>query len=352
MTRTPDGVPPTEGAAAMSDERPLLSVVCPAYEEQEVLPIFHAALAAALEPLTDRYRFEILYVDDGSRDGTLAVTKELAARDARVRYLSLSRNFGHQAALTAGLEHARGDAVVSLDSDLQHPPGLIPTLVQKWQEGHDIILTIRADDPRLGWFKRVSSTVFYRLLRRWSNLEVRAAASDFRLLSRRALDELLRLRESHRYLRGMVQWLGFAVAEVPFQPDERRAGVSKYTLRRMVRLAVDGLLSFSRVPLRLAVGAGLGVTSLSLVTSLGLALVRRADPVVTAVTAAVHLVGLCVLASLGVVGAYVARIYEECKGRPIYVLKDASPGVENQADGTRWMDQRPPAAAHRESRAA
>jgi dolichol-phosphate mannosyltransferase len=308
----------------MTDDLPFLSIVCPAYEEEEVLPHFHAALDAALAPLADGYRLEILYVDDGSRDRTLTVVKEIATRDGRVRYLSLSRNFGHQAALTAGLEHARGDAVVSLDSDLQHPPALIPELVAKWREGHDVVLTIRADDPRLGRFKRFSSTLFYRLLRRCSDLEVRVAASDFRLLSRKALDALLRLRESHRYLRGMVQWLGFRVAEVPFRPDERRAGVSKYTLRRMVRLALDGLLSFSRVPLRLSVWTGVGVTALSLAASLGLALVRRADPLVTALTAAVHVVGLCVLTSLGVVGAYVARIFEECKGRPIYILKDAS----------------------------
>jgi glycosyltransferase involved in cell wall biosynthesis len=219
----------------MAEELPLLSIVCPAYQEEEVLPLFHAALTETLEPLSWRFRFEIVYVDDGSRDRTLAIIRRIAGEDCRVRYLSLSRNFGHQAALTAGMEHARGAAVVTLDADLQHPPVLIPDLITRWQEGFDIVLTIRADDPRLGWFKRTSSALFYRLLRHWSDTDVRAAASDFRLLSRPALDALRAMPEVHRYLRGMVQWLGFAVAEVPFQPDPRRAGISKYTLRRPAR---------------------------------------------------------------------------------------------------------------------
>lgn len=303
-----------------------LSVVCPAYNEQEVLPQFHAALVAALEPLRDSYALEILYVDDGSTDNTLPVIRELARRDDRVQYLSLSRNFGHQAALTAGLEHATGEAVVSLDSDLQHPPSLVPTLVERWRAGYDVVLTIRADDSRLSWFKRLSSRAFYRLLRRWSKLDVRLAASDFRLLSRKAVDELLRLRESHRYLRGLVQWLGFRVAEVPFDPDARRAGVSKYTLRRMVKLALDGLLSFSPVPMRLAVAAGLTAVGVSLVVCLALLAGEPGSRALAALTLGLHVVGACALAAAGVVGEYVVRIYEQVKGRPIYVLKETSRG--------------------------
>jgi polyisoprenyl-phosphate glycosyltransferase len=329
----------------MAEELPLLSIVCPAYQEEEVLPLFHAALTEALEPLSWCFRFEIVYVDDGSRDRTLAVIRRIAGEDRRVRYLSLSRNFGHQAALTAGMEHARGAAVVTLDADLQHPPALIPDLITRWQEGSDIVLTIRANDPRLGWFKRSSSALFYRLLRHWSDTDVRAAASDFRLLSRPALDALRAMPEVHRYLRGMVQWLGFAVAEVPFQPDPRRGGTSKYTLRRMVRLALDGLLSFSRVPLLLAVGAGLTVTAVSLAVTLTVGIVRRADPLLMTLLVAVHLVGGCVLAALGVVGAYAVRIYEECKGRPIYVVKEACPALAAGSAGTPTPSGRRTAAA-------
>lgn len=308
---------------------PRLSVVCPAYQEEDVLPRFHAALVPAVEPLRAHFDLEILYVDDGSRDGTLGVLRALAAADPRVRYVSLSRNFGHQAALTAGLDHATGDAVVSLDSDLQHPPALIPTLVGKWRDGFDVVLTIRADDRRLGWFKRASSRVFYRLLGRVSSVEVRPAAADFRLLSRRAVDELGRLRETHRYVRGMVQWLGFRVAEVSFEPAARQGGVSKYTLRRMVRFALDGLFSFSQAPGRLVVGGGLAVTAASWAAGVAavLLLVPLADPVARVglvLLTALHVLAGCGLAAAGVVAEYAARTYDQAKGRPLYVVKEQS----------------------------
>ncbi len=170
----------------MSDEKPLVSVVCPAFQEEEVLPLFHRELADALAPLEADYRFEVLYVDDGSQDRTLDVIKELARLDPRIAYLSLSRNFGHQAALTAGLEHARGDAVISMDSDLQHPVAVLPQLLASWRAGHDVVITIRADDERLGLFKRWTSRAFYRLMALLSDTDIRLASSDFRLLSRRA----------------------------------------------------------------------------------------------------------------------------------------------------------------------
>jgi glycosyltransferase involved in cell wall biosynthesis len=330
----------------MADDLPVLSIVCPAFDEDEVLPTFHAGLVRAVEPLAGQYRIEVVYVDDGSRDGTLPVLRYLAATDDRVRYLSLSRNFGHQAALTAGLEHARGDAVVSLDSDGQHPPELIPTLVEQWRAGHDVVVTIRATDRRLGWFKRVTSAVFYKLLGRCTDIEVRAAASDFRLLSRRATDALLRLRESHRYLRGMVQWLGFPVAEVPFTPSARAAGTSKYTLRRMLRLAGDGLFSFSRLPLRLSVSAGLVATALSLLVSVAMA-VRRfgpVDPLLVALVVAVHVIGGCLFAALGVLGEYVGRIHEQAKDRPLYVVRESWPPAAGEDEAVRPVHGRSKAA--------
>ena len=305
-----------------------LSVVCPAFNEEEVLPRFHAELCAVLDPLRREYEVEILYVDDGSRDGTLGALRRLAASDGRVRYLSFSRNFGHQAALTAGLEHARGDVVVSMDSDLQHPPALLPTLLEKWREGNDLVLTLRQDDPRLSPFKRLSSRAFYRVLRWLSDTEVRASASDFRLMTRKAVDALLKLRESHRFLRGMVNWLGFPTATVPFRPATRGGGVSKYTVRRMANFAVDALLSFSKVPLRLAGFAGLGFVVLGAL----LGVVAAIQTVFTeagalggaTVLTAVFVVGGCTLCALGVVGEYVGRIYDQVKARPLYVLKESS----------------------------
>ncbi len=319
----------------MSGEKTLVSIVCPAFQEEEVLPLFHRELAAALVPLEKDYSFEILYVDDGSRDGTLDVLKLLARQDPRVAYLSLSRNFGHQAALTAGLEHARGAAIISMDSDLQHPPRVLPQLLETWQQGYDVVITIRADDQRLSLFKRYTSAAFYRVMALLSDADIRLGASDFRLLSRRALQGLLQLREQHRFLRGMVQWLGFPSAEIPFTPDQRRAGQSKYTLRRMLRLAGDGLFSFSRVPLRLASYLGLAAVGIGLAHSAWCVFqaVRGAEHTpldLEYLTVATHLLGGTILAAVGFLGEYVGRIYEQVKGRPIYILKEQSPRLAAQ----------------------
>jgi glycosyltransferase involved in cell wall biosynthesis len=320
----------------MARERQTVSIVCPAFNEEEVLPHFHRELSAALAALEDRFAFEILYVDDGSRDGTLAVLRGLAARDGRARYLSFSRNFGHQAALTAGLEHARGDAVVTMDSDLQHPPELLPRLLEKWQEGSEVVLTIRAEDPRLGLGKRLTSRLFYRVMRLLSSTDIRVAAADYRLLSRKAVDALLRLRESHRFLRGMVQWLGFPSAEVAFEPAGRRAGVSKYGLRRMLSLAGDGILSFSRVPLRITTALGLTAASFGLLYAgyVGGRAVLAGGGCGgwEAVLVTTHLLGGAILCALGLVGEYVGRIYEQVKGRPLYVLKESSAEASGEQD--------------------
>lgn len=320
----------------MPRERPLVSVVSPAFEEEQSLPAFHAALTESLNALHDELAVEIIYVDDGSCDRTFEVIEGISRTDHRVRGLALSRNFGHQAALTAGLEHARGDAVVMLDSDLQHPPALIPVLVQHWRAGFDVVQTIRADDARLSWIKRATSAAFYKLLGRFSDLEVRPAASDFRLLSRRALDSLLRLNESHRYLRGMVQWLGFRSIEVPFAPNERHAGVSKYTFRKMLRLAFDGLYSFSRAPIRMAIAVGLVATAFSLAASLGWAFSSRLGLWPIAALVAAHGVAAAAFASVGAVGEYLGRIYEQGKQRPHYLIK-----ADTAADAGHVENSRP-----------
>jgi dolichol-phosphate mannosyltransferase len=268
-------------------------------------------------------------VDDGSRDGTLPILRDLAAADPRVRYLSLSRNFGHQAALTAGLEHATGDVVVSMDSDLQHPPELLPALLAKWKEGYEVVLTIREDDRRLGRFKLLTSRIFYQAMRLLSDTEVRMSASDFRLMSAKAVDALLQLPETHRFLRGMVNWVGFPTTALSFQPASRGGGVSKYTLRRMANFAIDALFSFSKVPLRLSLFLGIIVLGLGLcfaLFALGEALLfTTEDAGWHTVLVAVLLLSGCILCSLGVVGEYVGRIYDQVKARPLYLLKETSP---------------------------
>ncbi len=315
----------------MGQATPKLSVVCPAFQEEEVLPPFHQELAATLDRLASNYDVEVLYIDDGSLDRTLDVIKDLARNDARVRYLSFSRNFGHQAALTAGLEYAAGDVVITMDSDLQHPPELIPALLEKWKEGFDVVLTIREDDADLGVFKRFTSGMFYRTMRLLSDTEIRFAAADYRLMSRKAVDGLLQLRETHRFLRGMVQWLGFRTAEVRFMPARRKAGLSKYNLRRMINFAADGIVSFSRLPLRISVFLGILSLAFSFLFaawgSAGLLGLGEGIGLGTClVLTSLHLVGGSILCALGLVGEYVGRIYEQVKARPIYLVKDCSFG--------------------------
>jgi glycosyltransferase involved in cell wall biosynthesis len=320
----------------MTTTKPLLSVVSPVYEEEEVLPHFHRVLGEVLDGLADEYDAEILLVDDGSRDGTLALLRQMAADDPRVRFFSFSRNFGHQAAITAGLENARGDAVVTLDCDLQHPPSLIPTLVRKWREGYDVVATVREDDRAVGAWKRLTSRVFFRLMRLLSEEEVREAASDYQLLSRKALQALLLMQETHRYLRGMVNWLGFPTASVPFRVAERKAGASKFTFGRLTSFAVDALLSFSKIPLRLPFflgGAVVFVGLLYAIYGLARAVVTGGplEPGWITVLATLHLIGGSILCSVSLVGEYVGRIYEQVKGRPLYLLKESSPALPTKA---------------------
>ena len=219
----------------MSTNPILLTVVCPAFNEEQVLPLFHRELAGVLDKLVNSYQIEVIYVDDGSRDRTLQVLRDLAAGDERVRYISLSRNFGHQMALTAGLQASHGDVVITLDSDMQHPPALIPTLLQEWRRGNHVVITIRDDPSATAGVDQRLSRWFYQCMAWLSDTDIRPAAADFRLMSRTAVDALLRMGETHRFVRGMVQWLGFPTSEVHYVPAERGAGRSKYSLRRRLR---------------------------------------------------------------------------------------------------------------------
>lgn len=312
----------------MAQGLPLLSIVSPAFNEEEVLPPFHAELLRVLDTLRSQYALEIIYVDDGSRDGTPAILAGMAARDPQVRFLILSRNFGHQAALTAGLEAARGDVVISMDSDLQHPPQLITALLEQYEAGHDVVLTIRTDHESLGFFKKLTSRLFYVAMRYCSGMDVRPAASDFRLMSRRALDALLQMPERHRFLRGMVHWLGFSRTEVNFMAPPRFAGKSKFTFVRMIRLARDGLLSFSRVPLHAAQLLAGGMLLLSFLGTTVAWVVFRPEGSVgwllLALILGVHLVGGAMWIALLAFSEYLARIHEQVLNRPLYVVQDSS----------------------------
>jgi len=305
--------------------RPVLSVVVPARDEAKVLPELHRRLAAVLSGMP--FGSEIVYVDDGSTDGTWEVVASLAARDFRVRAVRLSRSFGHQAALSAGIDRARGDAVVTIDADLQDPPELIPDLGAKWREGCAVVHARRRRRLGEGWTKRAASFLFHRLLRLVADVPIRVDVADFRLLDRSACDVLRRMPERHRYLRGMAVWTGFPQAEVPYERQARPAGRTKYRLRAMVSLGLDAITSFSHAPLRIAAWLGAAIAPLSVAgLAIAIAGTMRGGPWWPAAAAALALLDGIVLLLLGALGAYVARIGDEARARPLYVAREETGG--------------------------
>ncbi|GLC27163.1 glycosyltransferase family 2 protein [Roseisolibacter agri] len=301
-----------------------LSIVVPCYNEEKVIAETHRRLVAVLRQggIDD---YELLYVDDGSRDETATILGALQATDPQVRVLLLSRNFGHQIAISAGIEHASGDAVVLIDADLQDPPEVVLEMVQRWREGFDVAYGVRVD--RLGEtaFKRATAKIFYRALNRFSDTEIPLDVGDFRLMDRAVVDALISMPERARFIRGMVSWVGFKQVAVPYTRAPRFAGETKYPLVKMLRLAVDGLTSFSLVPLRLASWVGIlsaGIALLGVIFAIATRLLTdRWVPGWAALFVAVTFFGGIQLLALGVVGEYVGRIYAEAKRRPLYLLR-------------------------------
>jgi polyisoprenyl-phosphate glycosyltransferase len=299
----------------------LLSVVAPMLDEAGTVEQFHRRVCAALHGVP----FELVVVDDGSTDGTRELLAELAYRDERVKVVELSRNFGHQTALTAGLDHASGDAVVMIDSDLQDPPELIPTMVERWREGADVVYAVRSERNGETRFKLATARWFYRLLSKLSPIDLRHDSGDFRLLDRRALDALLAMRERNRYLRGMTVWVGFTQTAVAYKRDPRYAGQTKYPLRKMVRFALDAIVSFSQTPLQVATIVGFacaGIAFLGIPAAITMRIFGQFVPGVTTTVIAVLLLGGIQLMAIGVIGEYVGRVYDEVKARPLYLVRE------------------------------
>jgi polyisoprenyl-phosphate glycosyltransferase len=317
--------------------RELLSIVVPCFNEQEVFPLLREALIDVADRIESELRFEIVLIDDGSSDSTWQHILDFASTDSRVRGASLSRNFGHQMALSCGYSLAKGDAVVCMDADLQDPPEVILDMIDRWREGADIVYAVRSERVGESWFKLRTAEVFYRFIRAVGASQVRRDAGDFRLLSRPALDGLQQLGEQHRFIRGMVGWIGFETAEIHYQRHPRAAGSTQYPLKKMLRLAVDATVSFSSVPLRFTfVFAGL--LSLLILSYLGFASVRYflyGDELVrgwTSLLLSIMGFGALNLVCLGIMGEYVGRIYEQAKGRPLYLVKDeVGPDSSSQA---------------------
>lgn len=304
---------------------PTISLVVPVYNE-----------APNVDPLLDRLLpvlrglnlpFECIFIDDGSRDGTADRLAARASRQPEIRIVRLSRNFGHQAALVAGLEHARGQAVITMDGDLQHPPELIPQLVERWRAGFDIVQTIRNDPAETGLAKRTGSRGFYRLLSLVARIQVTPGAADFRLMSREAVQAFLACRERVRFNRGLVQWIGFTQCELPYTAARRHAGRTKYSLRAMLRLAGDAIFSFSSVPLRLAglAGACVSLAAAGYLIFVVWAYFRgRTIEGWSSTLAAVLILGGMQLLVLWIVGEYLGRVFEELKQRPIYIARQTA----------------------------
>jgi polyisoprenyl-phosphate glycosyltransferase len=305
----------------------LLCVIVPCFDEEQAVEHTYVELKRELGLLVD-YRHLVYFVDDGSSDGTLAKLNELAARDRAVRVLSLSRNFGHQVAITAGLDHVdrRADAVLVMDADLENPPALIPLLLAELERGHDVVMGVRRGERAVGLWKRLASRGFYWLFNQLSELPIEPGAPEFFVLSRRAREALARMPEQRRFLRGMVAWIGFARAYVPYVPPARVRGRSKYTFGRMVRFAGDALFGFSSLPVRSIVllGVLLGLLGGALVSAALIALPWDGSlgPVAALGGLGMALAG-AQLAAIGVVGSYVARSFEASRGRPLYLVKQA-----------------------------
>ena len=306
----------------MNGARSLLSVVIPLRNEEEVLPQLARRLATTLDGLESDW--EVILVDDGSTDGTYGLAVELYGRDPRFKVVRLSRGFGHQVALSAGLDLARGDAVVTMDGDLQHPPEVIPDLVARWREGNEIVYAVMEERRGESRSKDWTAKAFYRLLGRLADIDVPVGAGDFRLVDRRALDAVRAMRESNRYLRGMFSWVGFRQSGVPYASPPRPAGTSKYSRVRMLRLATDAVIGFSNRPLRLGLNVGFVVSIASILFGLSAVISKLAGVFVvpgwTSIMILVGIVGGIQLIVLGVIGEYVSHIFDEVKRRPLYVV--------------------------------
>jgi glycosyltransferase involved in cell wall biosynthesis len=301
---------------------PTYSLVVPAYNEEAVLPELTSRLAEVMDALDGDA--ETILVDDGSRDRTYELMLEAAARDPRVRAVRLSRNFGHQIALTAGVDLAAGDAVIVLDADLQDPPEVVLELAQRWREGYDVVYAVREEREGETRFKRSTAAAFYRAFNRISKVQVPIDVGDFRLVDRRALDVFNQMRESNRFVRGMFAWIGLRQTGVAYTRQERFAGETKYPLRRMLRFAATGVISFSSAPLRAALNLGFLVSGISFAFGVWSVIVKLTDiyevPGWTSIVVVTTFLGGVQLIVLGVIGEYIGDIHDEVKRRPLYVI--------------------------------
>jgi glycosyltransferase involved in cell wall biosynthesis len=306
----------------LNDTHPIYSIVAPVFNEAETLPHFYERVARIMEDIGDP--FEIVLVNDGSRDKTYTIMKELHEKDARVRVVDFSRNFGHQIAISAGLDYAQGDAVVILDSDLQDPPEVIPELIARWKDGAEVVYAQRATRKGETFFKLATAAAFYRLIRRITAVDIPSDTGDFRLLDRQVVDTLVKMHEHHRFMRGLSAWVGFRQDAVKYERQERFAGTTKYPLTKMIRFSLDAITSFSHVPLQIAASLGFALALISLLGIL-IAIILRVftGAIVGQATTLIMVLfmGGIQLIFLGIIGEYLGRIYDEVRARPLYIVR-------------------------------
>lgn len=315
---------------------PVFTIVAPVFNEVESLPEFVRRVTQVMQ--AEGEEWELILVDDGSTDGSTERILEVARRDQRVRPIVFARNFGHQIAVTAGLDYSRGQGVVIMDSDLQDPPELIPELVGKWREGYQVVYAVRSSREGETWFKRFTAAFFYRLINRITDVKIPVDTGDFRLLDREAADALCQMRERHRFPRGMAAWIGFRQIGVPYDREPRFAGKTKYPITKMLRLALNAITSFSYFPLQIAAYLGFffaGLSALAIPFIIGLRLSGSQAFFGQATTLIVVLfLGGVQLISLGVLGEYIGRLYDEAKGRPLYVVRKLPPDLDPEKNRT------------------
>lgn len=303
--------------------RPMYSIVAPVFNEEETVPYFYREVVAVMEQLGEP--FEIVLINDGSRDGSYRVMREIHAQDPRVRVIDFSRNFGHQIAISAGLDHARGQCVVIIDSDLQDPPGVIPELIQRWKEGAEVVYAQRRQRTGETRFKLLTASLFYRIIGQITSVHIPRNTGDFRLLDRRVVDALVTMREHHRFMRGLSMWVGFRQEAVQYDRHERFAGTTKYPLKKMLRFSMDAITSFSTIPLQLATTFGFflaGISLVGIILAIVLRLVNHAIVGQASTLILVLFMGGIQLIFLGVIGEYLGRIYDEVRARPLYIVRE------------------------------
>lgn len=309
---------------------PVFTIIAPIYNELQNLPILYERISNVMKKTESLW--ELILVDDGSTDGSSDVIRDLAAKDDRIRPVIFARNFGHQIAVTAGLDYSRGDAVIIIDSDLQDPPEVILDLIQKWQEGYEVVYAVRSEREGETFFKKITASVFYRLIFRITDVKIPMDTGDFRLMDRKVVEVMNSMREHHRFLRGMSAWVGFKQVGVSYKRAARLAGETKYPFKKMLKLALTAITGFSYVPLQIAtyigfISAGISLIAIPVVVLMRILGSQQFTGQATTLIAVLFLGGVQLI-SLGILGEYIGRIYDEVKGRPLYIVSEAPSDIK------------------------